>query len=41
MGLLAFAFLVNILGNRFIQSFSFFTAFLKIGGITLFALGGL
>jgi len=41
VGLLAFAFLVNILGNRFIQSFSFFTAFLKIGGITLFALGGL
>jgi amino acid transporter len=38
VGLLGFAFLVNILGNRFIESFSFFTAFIKIAGITLFAL---
>ncbi len=41
VGLLAFAFLVNILSNRFIQTFSFFMAFIKIGGITVFALGGL
>ncbi len=41
VGLLAFAFFVNILGNKFIQTFSFFTAFLKIGGIALLAAGGL
>ncbi|MGM0422944.1 MAG: APC family permease [Pseudomonadota bacterium] len=41
VGLLAFAFFVNILGNKFIQSFSFFMAFLKIGGIALLAGGGL
>ncbi len=41
VGLLSFAFLVNILGNRFIQSFSFVTAFIKIGGIAVFALAGL
>lgn len=41
VGLLSFAFLVNILGNRAIQTLSFFTAFLKIGGITVFAIGGL
>lgn len=41
VGLLIFAFLVNILGNRFIQTFSFFTAFLKIGGLVLLAGGGL
>jgi len=41
VGLLAFAFLVNILSNRFIQTFSFFMAFIKIGGIAVFALGGL
>lgn len=39
--LLALAFFVNILSNRFIQAFSFFTAFIKIAGITVFALGGL
>ena len=41
VGLLSFAFLVNILGNRVIQTLSFFTAFLKIGGIALFAVVGL
>lgn len=39
--LLAFAFFVNILSNRFIQAFSFFMAFIKIGGVVVFALGGL
>ncbi|MEQ8388897.1 MAG: APC family permease [Alphaproteobacteria bacterium] len=41
IGLLTFAFLVNILGNRTIQTLSFFMAFLKIGGVALFALVGL
>lgn len=41
VGLLAFAFLVNILGNKFIQTFSFFMAFLKVAGIALLAAGGL
>lgn len=41
VGPLAFAFLVNILGNRTIQTLSFFTAFLKIGGVALFAVVGL
>lgn len=41
VGLLLFAFLVNILGNRFIQSFSFVMAFLKIGGIAVFGVVGL
>lgn len=41
IGLLAFAFVVNILGNKFIQTFSFFMAFLKIGGVAVFALAGL
>ncbi len=41
VGLLAFAFFINILSNKFIQSFSFFMAFIKIGGVVLFALGGL
>lgn len=41
VGLLAFAFLVNILGNKFIQTFSFFMAFIKIGGLVLLAAGGL
>lgn len=39
--LLAFAFFVNILSNKFIQTFSFFMAFIKIGGIALLAIGGL
>jgi amino acid transporter len=41
VGLLVFAFLVNILGNRVIQTLSFFTAFLKIAGIAVFAVAGL
>lgn len=41
IGLLSFAFVVNILGNQFIQTFSFFMAFLKIGGIAVFAVAGL
>jgi len=41
VSLLAFAFLVNILTNRFIETFSFVMAFVKIGGITVFAVAGL
>jgi len=41
VALLAFAFVVNIVGNRLIEMFSFVMAFLKIGGITIFAIGGL
>jgi len=41
VGLLAFTFFVNILSNEFIEKLSFFTAFIKIGGIALFAIGGL
>lgn len=41
IALLAFAFLVNILTNRFIETFSFFMAFVKIGGIAIFAVAGL
>ena len=41
VGLLAFAFFINILSNRFIETFSFFMAFIKIGGVAVFALGGL
>lgn len=41
VGLLVFAFFVNILSNRFIQTFSFFMAFIKIGGVAVFAFGGL
>jgi amino acid transporter len=39
--LLLFAFAVNILSNRFIQTFSFLMAFVKIAGVAVFALGGL
>jgi amino acid transporter len=39
--LLIFAFLVNILSNQFIQTFSFFMAFIKIGGLAVLAAGGL
>lgn len=39
--LLLFAFIVNILGNRFIQTFSFVMGFIKIGGLALLAIGGL
>lgn len=41
VGLLFFAFIVNILGNKFIQTFSFFMAFIKIGGLALLAGGGI
>ena len=41
VGLLSFAFVVNVLGNRFVQTLSFFMAFLKIGGIATFAVAGL
>ena len=41
VALLAFAFVVNILGNQFIQTLSFLMAFLKIGGIAVFAVAGL
>jgi len=39
--LLIFAFLINILSNKYIQSFSFIMAFTKIGGLLILALGGL
>jgi amino acid transporter len=41
VGLLAFAFLVNILSNEFIQTFSFFMAFVKALGLIVLAAGGL
>ncbi len=41
VGLLIFAFFINMLSNKLISTFSLLMAFLKIGGITLFALGGL
>lgn len=40
-GLLLFAFFINILNNKFIQTFSFVMAFVKIGGLVLLAGGGL
>lgn len=39
--LLVFAFFINILSNKFIETFSFFMAFIKIAGLLLLALGGL
>jgi amino acid transporter len=41
VGLLFFAFIINILSNKFIQSFAFFMAFIKIAGLVLLAGGGL
>jgi amino acid transporter len=41
VGLLIFAFLLNISGNRMVGLFSLIMAFIKIGGIVLFAVGGL
>ena len=41
IALLSMAFVVNVLGNRLIQSLSFFLAFLKIAGIAVFAVAGL
>jgi len=36
VGLLGFAFIVNVLGNQLIQTTSFVTAFFKIGGLVVF-----
>ncbi|MBD3674818.1 MAG: APC family permease [Planctomycetaceae bacterium] len=41
VGLLVFAFIVNILGNEFIGGMSLVTAFIKIGGVAIFAGVGL
>jgi amino acid transporter len=41
VGLLLFAFGVNLLSNKLIQSFSFVTAFVKIAGLVVLAVGGL
>lgn len=41
VGLLVVALLVNILSNSVIERLSYLTAFLKIGGIAVFAMGGL
>ena len=41
VGVLGFAFFINILSNKFIQTFSFFMAFIKIGGLAILAAGGL
>ncbi len=41
VGLLIFAFFLNISGNRAIGLFSLLMAFIKIGGIVVFAVGGL
>ncbi len=41
VGLLAFAFIVNISGNRFIGPFSAVMAAVKIGGLAIFAIVGL
>lgn len=41
VGLLLFAFVINVLGNHLIQTLSFFMAFLKIAGVAVFAIAGL
>ncbi|MBM7619635.1 amino acid transporter [Bacillus tianshenii] len=41
VGLLTFAFIVNITGNRFIQSFTSIVSLLKIAGLAIFAIVGL
>lgn len=41
VALLIFAFLINIAGNRLISLFSLIMAFIKVGGIAAFAIGGL
>ncbi|WP_329610125.1 APC family permease [Pseudalkalibacillus berkeleyi] len=41
VGLLTFAFLVNISGNSFIQTFTSIVSLLKIVGLVVFAIGGL
>lgn len=39
--LLLVAFFINVLSNKFIQTFSFFMAFIKIAGLVVLAVGGL
>ncbi len=41
VGLLVIAFLINILSNQYIESISYITAFIKMAGIVIFAIGGL
>jgi amino acid transporter len=41
VGLLVFAFIINVSGNRLIGTFSLLMAFAKIGGIAIFAIAGL
>lgn len=41
VGLIVFAFLINISGNRAVGAFSMFMALLKIGGIAFFGVAGL
>ena len=41
VGLLIFAFLLNLSGNKMLGLFSLIMAFIKIGGILVFAIGGL
>lgn len=41
VALLCFAFLINILSNRWVQAFASVTALLKIGGLVVLAGGGL
>ena len=41
VSVLIFAFIINLLGNKSIQTFSFFMAFFKIGGLAFLAAGGL
>lgn len=41
VGLLIFAFGINLMKNKYIQSFSFFAAFVKIAGLVVLAVGGL
>lgn len=41
VGLLIFAFFINLLSNKSIQKFSYFMAFVKVGGLGALAIGGL
>lgn len=41
VSLLIFAFFINILSNKFIQSFSFFMTFIKVIGLLVLAIAGL
>lgn len=41
VALLAVAFVINILSNQFIQTFSFVMAFVKVAGLAALAIGGL